>query len=180
MPSRTTRPAWRGRIVSGGQTGVDRAALHVAVSAGIPYGGWCPRGGWAEDHPHPPGVRARHPGLRETPSADPAQRTAWNVRDADATLVILPAGPGFRSPGTGRTLRLARAGGRPLAVLRLGDPADVASAAAFLAGLPVGATLNVAGPRESEAPGITGDAIALLGSLLGAGTPAAGGAEPAL
>ena len=73
-------------IVSGGQTGVDRAALDAAIARGIAYGGWCPQGGWAEDCPEPPGVLARYPLLRETPSADPAQRTEWNVRDSDASL----------------------------------------------------------------------------------------------
>jgi hypothetical protein len=71
------------RIVSGGQTGVDRAALDVAVALGMPYCGWCPRGGWAEDMPEPPGVLARYPRLEETPSEDPAQRTRWNVRDSE-------------------------------------------------------------------------------------------------
>jgi hypothetical protein len=70
------------KIVSGGQSGVDRAALDVAIARGIPYGGWCPKGGWAEDMPAPPGLLAHYPHLRETPSADPAERTAWNVRDS--------------------------------------------------------------------------------------------------
>jgi hypothetical protein len=80
-------------IRSGGQTGVDRAALQVAVALGIPYGGWCPRGGWAEDSPTPPGVRAHFPILVETPSPDPRQRTAWNVRDSDATMLIVDSDP---------------------------------------------------------------------------------------
>ncbi|WP_425283373.1 YpsA SLOG family protein [Methyloceanibacter marginalis] len=51
-------------IVSGGQTGVDRAALDAAIAAGLPYRGWCPKGGWAEDYPHPPGVRTRYPACK--------------------------------------------------------------------------------------------------------------------
>jgi hypothetical protein len=78
------------KLLSGGQSGVDRAVLDVALARGIPYGGWCPKGGWAEDFPEPPGVLAKYPQLAETPLADPAQRTEWNVRDADACL-ILPA-----------------------------------------------------------------------------------------
>ena len=70
-------------IVSGGQSGVDRAALDAALARGLDAGGWCPAHRWAEDGPVP----ARYP-LRETPSADPAQRTRWNVRDSDATLVL--------------------------------------------------------------------------------------------
>jgi hypothetical protein len=71
---------------------VDRAAIDVAVAQGIPYCGWCPRGGWAEDLVEPPGLLATYPNLVATPSNEPAQRTAWNVRDGDATLIILPAG----------------------------------------------------------------------------------------
>jgi hypothetical protein len=70
-----------GRLVSGGQTGVDRAALDVALKLGIPCGGWCPRGRQAEDGVIP----ARYP-LAETPSEGYSERTRWNVRDADATL----------------------------------------------------------------------------------------------
>ncbi len=59
------------RIISGGQTGVDRAALDAAIEIGIPYGGWCPNGGWAEDMAVPPGVRLPYPDLRETPETAP-------------------------------------------------------------------------------------------------------------
>jgi Circularly permutated YpsA SLOG family len=76
-------------IVTGGQTGVDRAALDVAGELGIPYAGFCPRGGWAEDLPEPPGLLSRYPHLRETPLSDPAQRTAWNVRDSNAVLILV-------------------------------------------------------------------------------------------
>jgi hypothetical protein len=74
------------KVTSGGQSGVDRAALDAAIACGVDYGGWCPRGGWAEDFPQPPGLLANYPRLIETPSADPAQRTEWNVRDANAIL----------------------------------------------------------------------------------------------
>jgi hypothetical protein len=119
------------RLISGGQSGVDRAALDFAIARGIPYGGWCPRGGWAEDHPRPPGLLAPYPALRETPSADPAQRTRWNVRDSAATLILdLPCREG--SAGTEATEAAAIELGRPL--LRLGvnellaaQPADVAA-----------------------------------------------------
>jgi len=63
------------KLISGGQSGVDRAVLDVAEAYGITYGGWCPKGGWAEDFPQPPGLLARYPNLKETPFADPAQRT---------------------------------------------------------------------------------------------------------
>src|SRR5262245_14533482 len=75
-------------IISGGQTGADRAALDAAIALGVPYGGWCPKGGWAEDMPSPPGILARYPALREASSADPSERTRLNVQDSDATLLV--------------------------------------------------------------------------------------------
>ncbi len=153
-------------IVAGGQTGVDRAALDVAVAAEIDYGGWCPRGGWAEDLTEPPGVRALYPGLAETPSSDPEQRTRWNVRDSDATLIVLPSRAAV-SAGTALALSAALDLDRELAVVHLDDSGSaLAAACALLRSIPDGSSLNVAGPRESEAPGIYRAALALLSSLL--------------
>jgi hypothetical protein len=73
----------RTRIVSGGQRRVDRAALDFALRLGLDFGGWRPRGGWAEDFPDPPSIRAKYPRLEQTPIADPRRRTQWNVRDGD-------------------------------------------------------------------------------------------------
>ena len=81
------------KIRSGGQTGVDRAALDAARQCGLKICGWCPKGGWAEDCPEPPGLLALYPELRETPLENVSQRTVWNVRDADATLIICPEEP---------------------------------------------------------------------------------------
>ena len=78
------------RIRSGGQTGVDRAAFDAAVAAGLPYEGWCPKGGLAENFFEEPGLLAKYPCLKETPSADPKQRTEWNVRDSALTVVLVP------------------------------------------------------------------------------------------
>jgi putative molybdenum carrier protein len=149
------------RIVSGGQTGVDRAALEVGRSAGIPIGGWCPAGGWAEDLTDPPGLLALYPELHATPSSDPAVRTRWNVRDSDATLVITRARA--TSPGTTLTVAIAEELGRPHLVA---DVTDVDGVRAWLHGLPTGLVLDVAGPRESEAPGIHAEARALLEAVL--------------
>ena len=71
------------KIVSGGQTGVDRAALDFAIKHGIPHGGWCPRGRLAED-----GKIESCYEMRETPDAEYAQRTEWNVRDSDGTVIF--------------------------------------------------------------------------------------------
>lgn len=164
MQVTTQRPFLR-RIVSGGQTGVDRAALEVAVAARIEYGGWCPAGGWAEDHPEPPGVLAAYPCLRPTDSADPAVRTRRNVADSDATLVLLPGGS-VRSPGTDRTRAAAAELGRPHLVATTSDVEAVRAWLTGLPGRPGGLTLNVAGPRESEAPGARAAARALLEAVL--------------
>ena len=132
------------KIVSGGQTGVDRAALDVALELGIECGGWCPAGRWAEDGP----IDARY-SLRETPSTDPAERTEWNVRDSDGTLLLT----GGASPGTELTREAARRLGRPV----FSWPADaIEDVGLFRRWLQVYSidTLNVAGPRESESPGI--------------------------
>src|SRR5260370_17977114 len=67
------------KIITGGQTGVDRAALNVAIERGMDWGGWCPKGGWAEDLPTAPGLLAKYPKLKETPQSNPLQRTEWNV-----------------------------------------------------------------------------------------------------
>ncbi len=155
-----------GRVVSGGQSGVDRAALDAAVRLGIPYGGWCPRGGRAEDLIVPPGLLARYPGLRPTPSGEPEQRTRWNVRDSDATLILVFGSPPEPGSGTALTLGTATELGRLLGVVDL-DAADARrQASALLAGLPPGGALNVAGPRESGAPGIYEQARTLLLELL--------------
>jgi putative molybdenum carrier protein len=145
------------KIVSGGQTGVDRAALDVALELGIECGGWCPAGRWAEDGP----IGPRYP-LAETPSADPAQRTEWNVRDSDGTLLLAAAAA---SPGTGLTKEAARGLGRPVYAWAATSPADVDAFRRWLQVYRI-RTLNVAGPRESEAPGIYAAARELLRELL--------------
>lgn len=148
------------RIVTGGQSGVDRAATDVAIELGIAYGGWVPLGGWAEDYPSPPGVCAVYGSFRECPSADPAERTSRNVLDTDATLVWLPAG--VRSAGSDLARDLAASAPRALAVI---DPFARDAAAqleAFAATLPPRGALNVAGPRASECPGVYEAVRALL------------------
>src|SRR5947209_13063019 len=93
------------KIVSGGQTGVDRAALDVALELGLPCGGWCPRGRRAEDGPLP----ARYP-LTETSWEGYPQRTRWNVRDSDGTLILTRGQP---DRGTALTIKLAQRLGKP-------------------------------------------------------------------
>jgi len=144
---------WPARVVSGGQTGVDRAALDVALELGLPCGGWCPAGRRAEDGAIP----ARYP-LRETRARDYAARTEANVRDSDGTLVLTVGAP---TGGTALTCRLARRLGRPLLVLDLAEAPAPARARAWGAAAGV-AVLNVAGPRETTAPGAYALATAFL------------------
>jgi hypothetical protein len=158
----------RMKIIAGGQTGVDRAALDAAIEKGKPYGGWCPKGGWAEDLPEPPGLLARYDRLQETPLADPAQRTEWNVRDADRLMVLLDR-RGLVSSGTDRAILHARALGRPVLVLDLDESGDMARAATWLReSEEEELVLCIAGPRESEAPGIYAKASSFLRKLLSA------------
>lgn len=147
------------RIVSGGQTGVDRAALDVAAEIGFESGGWCPKGRIAEDGALP----ARYP-LQETPARRYAQRTEWNVRDSDATLILAH---GSLTGGTALTVRFASELARPFLVVDLaaGEDASGEETRAWLAKNAV-RTLNVAGPRESTAPGIYEAARAFLLRLL--------------
>jgi hypothetical protein len=160
------------RILTGGQTGVDRAALDVALAAGVSCGGWCPAGRLAEDGTIP----ARYP-LRETDSTDYAQRTRRNVEDADATLVLTD-GPAVG--GTALTVRLCGALGRPLLVLDArADTVEEAAdrLASFLARHRVG-VLNVAGPRASESALASAFARDLLNRTLARASPSGRGPVP--
>jgi hypothetical protein len=165
MPQRLT-------IISGGQSGVDRAALDAAIAHGIPYAGWCPKGGWAEDFPDLPGVLARYPLLQETPSGDPAERTEWNVRDSDACMILIDAGGVAVSPGTVLTGELAARYANPLLVVDIGVDDAVERITAWLAALLAAHTSGasfrfmIGGPRESEAPEIYGRARDILSRLL--------------
>jgi hypothetical protein len=138
------------RIISGGQTGADRAALDFAIARGIPHGGWCPRGRLAED-----GVIADRYQLAETPSTDFAQRTEWNVRDSDGT-VIFTIGPRLHG-GSGKTADFAQRLQKPWLHLSRERDGDAAAnkLAKFLAEHSI-KTLNIAGPRQSEEPEVGG------------------------
>ncbi|HUJ00645.1 MAG TPA: putative molybdenum carrier protein [Usitatibacter sp.] len=141
------------RILSGGQTGVDRAALDAALACGLAVGGWCPKGRRAED-----GVIAERYPLVETPSKRYEQRTRWNVRDSDATLILAL---GELSGGSRLTADAARSAAKPLLVGRL-DLYDTARVVEEFVEAHRVRTLNVAGPRESRWPGIHARAYALL------------------
>ena len=144
------------------RTGVDRGALDAALGLGVACAGWCPKGRLAEDGPIP----ARYP-LTETKSAATHERTALNVRDSDATL-ILATGPGGQEAlegGTLYTLELAEKEGKPLLTADPGGPAAVTAAARWLTENNV-RILNVAGPRESNSPGIQVAAKTFIRALI--------------
>ncbi len=145
------------KIVSGGQTGVDRAALDVALALGLPVGGWCPRGRRAEDGRIPD----RYP-LVETPERNYQTRTRRNVEDSDGTL-ILNQGP--LDGGTALTVDDARQGGKPCLVVALETGIEPAAFRAWLAAHRI-TVLNVAGPRESKRPGVCAATCRLLEALL--------------
>ena len=147
------------KIVSGGQSGVDRGALDAAIAVGFSHGGWCPCGRLAEDGPID-----RHYQLAETESAQYAVRTERNVVDSDATL-ILTSGP--LTGGTLLTQQLAQQHDKPLLVIDLDSSLDVQAASQFVSDHDV-CVLNVAGPRESTAPGISARAAQFVARLLAA------------
>ena len=150
----TGRRPWK--IVSGGQTGVDRAGLSAAVACGLPYGGWIPKGRRAEDGAVPGFYRD----MKEHPSANYQARTKANVRDSDATLVMTAKTP--LSRGTQLTVDTARKFGRPFKIVDLRDAGAAAQIRDWMhrleetvrPGDPSALVLNVAGPRESKSPGV--------------------------
>jgi hypothetical protein len=145
------------KIVPGGQTGVDRAALDVALELGIPCGGWCPNGRRAEDGR----IDDRYP-LRETPSTDYRVRTRLNVEQSEGTLVIT------RGPVTGGpalTIKLAREKGTPLLIIDLNQNPDPSTEQKWFKGEGI-RILNVAGPRESKMPGLHAHVVEFLRAVL--------------
>lgn len=135
---------WPERIVSGGQTGVDRGALEAAISLGIAHGGWCPRGRLAEDGSIP----SRYE-LVENDSSNYKVRTTQNVEDSDATLIL------HQRPISGGTLLTKRVAARlrkPYAIFEIDDQ-NIDSMRYWLSEVSP-QILNVAGPRESLEPGI--------------------------
>jgi hypothetical protein len=145
------------KIISGGQTGVDRAALDVALELGLPCGGWCPKGRRSEAGPIP----ERYP-LEATATADYPERTEANVRAADATLILTRGRP---DRGTALTYKLALRLKKPCYVVDLKEPDVVEQVKMWLANQRI-AVLNVAGPRESSQKGIHAEASAYLRRVL--------------
>ena len=141
------------KIISGGQTGVERAALDVALERDIPCGGWCPKGRKAEDGVIP----AKYP-LRETESVDYAERTRLNVLDSDGTIILHT---GKLTGGTALTAQLAGTHDRPLLVVDLDRSPAPDEVIRWISDNRV-MILNVAGPRETDHHGIHDRAAGFL------------------
>ena len=144
------------RIVSGGQSGADQAALDWAIAHQVDHGGWCPKGRRAEHGP----IDARYQ-LAETPNTNYLERTEWNVRDSDATVIFTLAdqliGGSLRTAGFATKLR------KPC--LHISARVAPKHLVSFLAEHSV-RTLNVAGNRESVAPGIYVRVLEVLSEAL--------------
>jgi len=146
------------KIVSGGQTGVDRGALDAAIALELAHGGWCPRGRLAEDGRIPRRYR-----LQECDTPEYRVRTERNVVDSDGTLILHG---GRLAGGTELTRRLALQFGKPHMVVDLQQPLPREDLRQWIAEHQI-ETLNVAGPRESQCPGIAARARQYLMDVLG-------------
>lgn len=147
------------KIISGGQTGVDRAALDVAIQLHIAHGGWCPQQRRAED-----GIIPTIYQLQETSFSDYEQRTYWNIRDSDATLILLNQPP---IGGTLLTIKIAQQLNKPYLIINLArsfnynqNKVQTWFEKHFIH------TLNIAGPRASQAINIYQLAYDFLYGLL--------------
>jgi hypothetical protein len=135
------------KIVSGGQTGADRAALDAASDAGVPCGGWCPAGRSAED-----GVIPQRYPLTPLTKGGYAERTRQNVQDSDGTVIIAFGHP--LKGGTETTRLAALELGRPILIVDASSEKEAsAKIAQFVRSHDIH-ILNVAGPRASEEPAI--------------------------
>ncbi|MBN1847506.1 MAG: putative molybdenum carrier protein [Deltaproteobacteria bacterium] len=148
------------KIISGGQTGADRAALDVAIETGMPHGGWIPKGRKTEKGRLP--LRYQ---LTEIQSIDYAQRTELNVVDSDATLLF---SHGVLKGGSALTKAMARKHRKPCLHIDLDEMSQnrVVEIIKLWLELREVNILNVAGPRESEDPRIYEDVKKILRSLL--------------
>lgn len=147
---------------------MDRAALDVALELGLEAGGWCPRGRRAEDGQIPD----CYP-LRETGSWKYPVRTRKNIQESDGTLIITRGEP---QGGTALTAALAARLQKPFRVVDLAAQKEKTEDLRLWGREQAIRVLNVAGPRESEAPGIHEQGTRFLTKLLAVPKVKKGGA----
>ena len=158
VPEGFSSRAFLEKIVSGGQTGVDRAALDFGWHHEIKIGGWCPKGRYAEDGV----IDSRYP-LRETEQADVTWRTEFNARDSDGSLVLIE---NHLMRGTGYTRDMAIRHQKPYWIQPIDSPFDKEEFSRWLLANDI-RVLNIGGPRESDQPGSVYDnARALLEKII--------------
>ncbi len=150
------------KIVSGGQTGVDRAALDVAIELGIPHGGWCPKGRLSES-----GTIPNCYNLQETDSSEYSERTKLNIKDSDGTLIFVPNWPlpDNITDGTRLTIQEAEEKVKPYLIIDLSNGHDAEKIIDWIKKNNI-EKLNVAGPRESQSRGIYQLAYRLLENII--------------
>ena len=152
------------KVISGGQTGVDQAALRAARDCGFEMGGWCPPGRMCEAGVIPaefPLEETEQDRSLDAPDVPRSQRTEWNVRDSDGTLVIRSgeaslsdaATGGAADRGTDWAMQCAERYGRPLLICDVSDPNAKQKVQEWLKRIPI-RVLSVGGPAENSSPGI--------------------------
>lgn len=154
------------KIVSGGQTGADRAGLDIAIKLEIPHGGWCPRGRIAEDGIIPEEYLLKCPAdddsdVREVNIYN--ERTKLNIRDSDGTLIFVPSWPLPENitDGTNLTIHEAERRNKPHFIVDLSKDQSFHLVADWTKKNRI-ETLNIAGPRESQCPGMYADTFSFL------------------
>ena len=148
------------KIISGGQTGVDRAALDAAIALGIPHGGWCPKGRRAELET----VIPEKYNLKETDSREFEERTKLNIRDSDGTLILVLETPIKVTDGTILTIETVRESNKPYFIIDLSKETEIEKLLTWINDNNI-KILNVAGPRESQARGIYLSSFILLNKI---------------
>ena len=163
------------KIVSGGQTGVDQAALRAARASGIAIGGWCPPGRACEGGTIPVEFPLEETANDTSPTAPDiprSRRTEWNVRDSDATLILVPGAGADADAGTRWAIECAEKLGKPVLVCDPGQSRAAEKVREWLSEARI-EVLNVAGPSEGGWPGIGAAAERFLIRVLTAGSPSA-------
>jgi len=145
------------KIISGGQTGVDRAALDVALEFNIPCGGWCPRGRRAEDGT----IDLKYP-LQEIDSYEYAVRTELNVKNSDGTLIFAWGQP---KSGTLLTLKLAKSYQKPHFIVDMKQNLSANAVVLWIKRNNI-KVLNIAGPRQSFGSFVYKDAYNFMKEIL--------------